>query len=170
MRHRYVAVCFPKQCDAQRCHRVIKNIVNYCISVLFYVTGHGPCSGCCSYLSLQAPSSLKSPTASFCLLGLRPLLRARLPRIARSFLSNLLPRLQSAACSSDIFHKKLSRCSRRWSACHVSLTSCSSALIPAARLFQPLFPPLLLLIWQARPLAIPFAAAADVRPSISPLP
>jgi hypothetical protein len=38
MRHRYVAVCFPKQCDAQRGHPVIKNIVNYCISVLFYVT------------------------------------------------------------------------------------------------------------------------------------
>ena len=138
MTHRYVSVCFPKQCDAQRGHRVIKNIVSYCISILFYVTGHGPCSGYSNYLSLQAPLSLKSLTASLCLLCLRPQLRACLPRIARSFLSNPLHRLQSEACSSDISHKKQSRCSRRWSACRVPRLShpvqqrahTSSALVP----------------------------------------
>ena len=113
MRHLNVFVCFPKQSDAKRGHRVLKNIANYCILVLLYVTR--PWALLWLLQLSSSSSAVVIEIADRLPLPLPPSFAPRLSRIARSFLSNPLPRLQSAACSSDVSHKKQSRYPRRWS-------------------------------------------------------
>jgi hypothetical protein len=153
----------------QRGHCVVKNIVNYCISVLARtISYHRPWALLWLQQSSWSSSAVvieidASPTASLCLLCLRPLPRACLPRSAAFSQSNPF------TCKQLLVPAMLLKRS-----CRAAQNDCqpaASLVSPAAaRLFQPPSLPVLLLILQTQPLAIPFASAADVRPSISLLP